>query len=86
MKNLLLVLMTPIIFTACSTNNGNSQNEVNTNNVYKGDPVGLLTRIEANGRYGYEDEMENIIVEPIYNNLPDRPCEIMNVKSGMYRG
>ncbi len=87
-----LILIFIINIASCSSSEQKVDKEPHMNNIYEGDPIGVLTRIENNGRYGYKDEKGNIIVNPIYNQLPEIPWEVMNVKidenSGLinYRG
>ena len=79
-------LMLLINMLSCSGLEENTNNKQVKLAVYEGDPVGKLTRIEENGRYGYKDEKNNIIVNPVYNQLPESPWEVMNVKIGPERG
>jgi hypothetical protein len=60
------------------------QSDKTEQNIYKfgKSPVGKLTKIERNGRFGYKDERDSIIVDVIYNQLPDHPWELMRVYSG----
>lgn len=71
---------------SCSSSETPSPDLKSQLTIYKGDPVGKLSKIEVNGRYGYQDEKGNIIVKPVYNQLPEQPWEFMNVKIGAETG
>lgn len=78
----MMLLFLIINFLSCSSSEAPSETTNNQIEVYHGDPVGKFTRIEVDGRYGYKDEKDNIIVNPVYNQLPEHPWEFMIVKIG----
>lgn len=80
MEKIIILFIIAINISFCGISDGNMEKGGDKVRLYNGDPIGKLTRIEVNGRYGYKDEKGNIIVNPVYNQLPEKPWELMNVK------